>query len=150
MRKLFKKLREAKAKTVKDKRRQLTYSSGMMMETEGGDGSNTSQKPCYHCKRTCHQRVTSRLCPMNRTNLAEAAESAETADHEQQGTCPNVMAREPEESSIRNSKQRRCRECNLSSHQRASNRLCPKNKMNLAQAAKVAKNKHEREGKYDI
>jgi hypothetical protein len=147
MRKLFKKLREGNKKMVQDRRSELTYSSGMMLETtNGGDENRTSGKFCKWCKLTTHSRVTNALCPMNRANLAEAAEAAEGSELTSSRT---VMAREPEESSSRNGKRKQCSACNLTSHQRPTHKLCPKNKMNLAKAAKAAKNKHETEGKYD-
>jgi hypothetical protein len=76
MEKMYKKLREGRQKLISNNQRDLTYSSGMMMETEAEEEarsrktrSTTGERRCSHCNEDSHQRRTSRLCPKNKRNL---------------------------------------------------------------------------------
>jgi hypothetical protein len=86
MEKMYKKLREGRQKLISDNQRDLTYSSGMMMETEAEEGarsrktrSTSGERRCPHCNEDSHQRRTSRLCPKNKKNL-DRAEAASMRD----------------------------------------------------------------------
>jgi hypothetical protein len=86
MEKMYKKLREGRQKLISNNQRDLTYSSGMMMETEAEEEarsrktrSTTGERRCSHCNEDSHQRRTSRLCPKNKRNL-DRAEAASMRD----------------------------------------------------------------------
>jgi hypothetical protein len=71
---------------ISDNQRDLTYSSGMMMETETEEEarsrktrSTSGERRCPHCNEDSHQRRTSRLCPKNKRNL-DRAEAASMRD----------------------------------------------------------------------
>jgi hypothetical protein len=78
MEKMYKKLREGKQKLTRDNEQNLTYLSGMMMETDAEQEtcsrktrSITGKKRCPHCNQDSHQQRTSRLCPKNKKILTE-------------------------------------------------------------------------------
>jgi hypothetical protein len=79
MEKVYKKLREGRQKLISNNQRDLTYPSGMMLETEAEEKarsrktrSTTGERRCPHCNEDSHQRRTSRLCPKNKRNLDRA------------------------------------------------------------------------------
>jgi hypothetical protein len=79
MERMHKKLQEGRQKLISDNQRDLTYSSGMMMEREAEEEarscktrSTTGERRCPHCNEDSHQRCTSRLCPKNKKNLDRA------------------------------------------------------------------------------
>jgi hypothetical protein len=87
MEKVYKKLREGRQKLISNNQRDLTYSSGMMMETEAEEEARsrktrrtTGERRCPHCNEDSHQRHASRLCPKNKRNLdrAKAASMRDT------------------------------------------------------------------------
>jgi hypothetical protein len=85
MEKIYKKLRGGKQKLIRDNERDLTYSSGMMMETNAEQEtpsrktrSTTGKKWCPQFSQDSRQQCTSRLCSKNKTNLYRA--SATVAD----------------------------------------------------------------------
>jgi hypothetical protein len=62
---------------ISNNQRDLTYLSGMMMETEVESEGLTrriaDEKRCPHCNKASHQQHTSRLCPKNKQNLERAS-----------------------------------------------------------------------------
>jgi hypothetical protein len=99
--KMYKKLREGRQKLISDNQWDLTYSSGMMMETEAEEEarsrktrSTSGERRCPHCNEDSHQRRTSRLCPKNKRNL-DRAEAASMRDAQKRAkvstTFENIM-----------------------------------------------------------
>jgi uncharacterized protein Veg len=80
MEKMYKKLQEGRQRLISDnQQRDLTYSSGMIMETEAEEEARSrktrspaGERRCPHCNEDSHQQHTSRLCPNNNKNLDRA------------------------------------------------------------------------------